>query len=35
VLGCYGYGTFLPGKFTVDGLFTYYMVREHPDVECV
>ncbi|KAJ4332228.1 hypothetical protein N0V87_008531 [Didymella glomerata] len=26
VLGCYGYGTFLPGKFTVDGLFTYYMM---------
>jgi amino acid transporter len=26
VLGAYGYGTFLPGNFTIDGLFTYYMM---------
>ncbi|XPT01384.1 hypothetical protein M3J09_010520 [Ascochyta lentis] len=24
VVGCYGYSTFLPGKFTIEGLFTYY-----------
>jgi amino acid transporter len=24
VLGAYGYGTFLPGNFTIDSLFTYY-----------
>jgi amino acid transporter len=24
VLGAYGYSTFLPGKFTIEGLFTYY-----------
>jgi amino acid transporter len=24
VVGVYGYSTFLPGKFTIEGLFTYY-----------
>jgi len=24
ILGAYGYSTFLPGKFTIEGLFTYY-----------
>ncbi|KAJ4359297.1 hypothetical protein N0V95_002308 [Ascochyta clinopodiicola] len=24
IVGCYGYSTFLPGKFTIEGLFTYY-----------
>lgn len=24
VLGAYGYSTFLPGNFTIEGLFTYY-----------
>jgi amino acid transporter len=26
ILGAYGYSTFLPGKFTVEGLLTYYMM---------
>lgn len=26
VLGCYGYTTFLPGSFTVEDFFTYYMM---------
>jgi len=26
VLGAYGYSTFLPGNFTVEGLLTYYMM---------